>query len=234
MKNDEMLAIADPKNRELVRFSVGEDVVRRPQPTGSRDMYIVRQVCQGPPFARWCRGVCEGGALPPTWDPPAVVLGDEEGNTFMGKWYCPPVTILSSSDAKKNTKKREEHSGMFRGWGRRANPKHFFFGISDFATVKVAEDRGDRGLPAWANEEVEWEVPWELLLPLAHPLRRASRKIIWDKGDFGGREGAGAPTRGGVTRSCGGPGHGTLRRTLASKQAGKALRSQGHPHARVM
>ena len=37
-----------------------------------------------------------------------------------------------------------------------------------------------------------------------------------------------------VTRSRGGPGHGTLRRTRTSKQAGKALRSQGHPHARVM
>ena len=32
----------------------------------------------------------------------------------------------------------------------------------------------------------------------------------------------------------GGPGHGTLRRTRAGKQAGKAGRSQGHPHARVM
>ena len=37
-----------------------------------------------------------------------------------------------------------------------------------------------------------------------------------------------------LTRSCGEPGHGTLQRTRASKQAGKALRSQGHPHARVM
>ena len=37
-----------------------------------------------------------------------------------------------------------------------------------------------------------------------------------------------------VTRSRGGPGHGTLRWTRASKQAGKALRSQGHHHARVM
>ena len=37
-----------------------------------------------------------------------------------------------------------------------------------------------------------------------------------------------------VTRSRAGPGHGTLRRTRTSKQAGKALRSQGHPHARVM
>ena len=31
-----------------------------------------------------------------------------------------------------------------------------------------------------------------------------------------------------------GPGHGTLRWTRTSKQAGKALRSQGHPHAHVM
>ena len=37
-----------------------------------------------------------------------------------------------------------------------------------------------------------------------------------------------------LTRSCGGPGHRTLRRTRTSKQAGKALRSQGNPHARVM
>ena len=45
----------------------------------------------------------------------------------------------------------------------------------------------------------------------------------------------GTPGRGTlVTRSRGGPGHGTLRRTRASKQAGKALRSEGHPDARVM
>ena len=37
-----------------------------------------------------------------------------------------------------------------------------------------------------------------------------------------------------VTRSRGGPGHGTLRWTRTSKQAGKALRSQGHHYARVM
>ena len=37
-----------------------------------------------------------------------------------------------------------------------------------------------------------------------------------------------------VTRSRGGPGHGTLRWTRASKQAGKALCSQGHHDARVM
>ena len=37
-----------------------------------------------------------------------------------------------------------------------------------------------------------------------------------------------------VTRSFGGPGHGTLRWTRPSKQAGKALRSQGHHYARVM
>ena len=78
-------------------------VVPRPQSTGPRDTYIVRRVCQGPPFARWRRGVREGGALPPTSDPPAVVVGDEEGNTFMGEWYCPqvkpvriPVAILAS------------------------------------------------------------------------------------------------------------------------------------------
>ena len=37
-----------------------------------------------------------------------------------------------------------------------------------------------------------------------------------------------------LTRSRGGPGHGTLRLTRRSKQAGKALRSQGHHYARVM
>ena len=37
-----------------------------------------------------------------------------------------------------------------------------------------------------------------------------------------------------VTRSRGGPGHGTLRWTRASEQAGKALRSQGHHCAHVM
>ena len=37
-----------------------------------------------------------------------------------------------------------------------------------------------------------------------------------------------------LTRSRGGPGHRTLRWTRAGKQAGKALRSQGHHHARVM
>ena len=40
--------------------------------------------------------------------------------------------------------------------------------------------------------------------------------------------------RGLVTRSRGGPGHGTLRWTHTSEQAGKALRSQGHHYARVM
>ena len=37
-----------------------------------------------------------------------------------------------------------------------------------------------------------------------------------------------------LTRSRGVPGHGTLRRTRTRKQAGKALRSQGHPHARAI
>ena len=60
MKNDEVLAIADPKDRELVPFTVGETfdanvkvlqaVVPRPQSTGPREPFIVRRVCQGPPF----------------------------------------------------------------------------------------------------------------------------------------------------------------------------------------
>ena len=37
-----------------------------------------------------------------------------------------------------------------------------------------------------------------------------------------------------LTRSRGGSGHGTLRRTRTGEQAGKALRSQGHHYARVM
>ena len=37
-----------------------------------------------------------------------------------------------------------------------------------------------------------------------------------------------------LTRSRGGPGHGTLRWTRTGEQAGKALRSQGHHYARVM
>ena len=49
-----------------------------------------------------------------------------------------------------------------------------------------------------------------------------------------GTRGMGDPGETLVTRSRGGPGHGTLRQTRTSKQAGKALRSQGHPHARVM
>ena len=69
--------------------------------------------------------------------------------------------------------------------GEGGEPETFFFGISDFATVKVAEDREERGLPAWANEEVDSDVPCELLLPLAHPLGRAVRKIFWDKGYLG-------------------------------------------------
>ena len=44
----------------------------------------------------------------------------------------------------------------------------------------------------------------------------------------------GVSLRGVVRRSRGGPGHGTLRWTRTSKHAGKALRSQGHHHARVM
>ena len=74
---------------------------------------------------------------------------------------------------------------MFRGCGRGANPKHFLFGISDFATIKVAGDREERGLPSWANEDLEWEVPCELLLPLAHPFGRAVRKLFVTKGTWG-------------------------------------------------
>ena len=74
---------------------------------------------------------------------------------------------------------------MFRGWGMAANPKHFLFGISDFANVKVAEDKEERGLPAWANEEMQCEVSCELLLALAHPSGWAVRKMFWDKGDLG-------------------------------------------------
>ena len=144
MKDEHVLAIADPENRELVRFSVGETfdahvkvlkaVVPRPQSTGPSDTYIVRRVWQCTPFARRRPGV----PLPPTWDPPAVVVGDEEGNTFIREWHCPQVTISSFWDAKKNTKKRQEHYAMFRGWGRGAAPKHFFPG---FLTSRPSRSR---------------------------------------------------------------------------------------------
>ena len=75
--------------------------------------------------------------------------------------------------------------------GEGDQPETFFFGISDFATVKVAEDREERGLPAWANEEVQWEVPCELLLPLAHPLGLGGAQKLLGQGGLGGREGAG-------------------------------------------
>ena len=101
----------------------------------------------------------------------------------MGEWYCPQVTISSFWDAKKNVQKRHEHRPMFQGRKRGADPNHFLFGIFDFVTVRVAEDKEERGLPEWANDVVEWEVPCELLLPLAHPLGRALRKTFWDKGD---------------------------------------------------
>ena len=79
-----MLAIADPKDRELVRFSVGETcdanvkvlqaLVPRPQSTGPRDTYIVRRVCQGPPFARAPRG-SRGWRIAPHMGPPGGGCG---------------------------------------------------------------------------------------------------------------------------------------------------------------
>ena len=65
--------------------------------------------------------------------------------------------------------------------------------------------------------------------PAARPPERAAR-VPRPVCPGCGRSGRGDP----VTRSRWGPGHGTLRWTRASKQAGKALRSQGHHHARVM
>ena len=101
MKDERVLAIADHKDRELVRFIVGETfdanvkvlkaVVPRPQSTGPSDTYIVRRVWVCAPFARRHPRL----PLPLTWDPPAVVVGDEEGNTFMEEWYCPQLTISS-------------------------------------------------------------------------------------------------------------------------------------------
>ena len=144
MNNDEVLAIADPKDRELVRFSVGETldanvkvlqaVVPRFQSTGPRDTYIVRRVCQGPPFARWRRGVRAGGPLPPTWDPPAVVVGDEEGNTFLGEWYCRQVT--------GRQKEHQKEGGTLcnvPGVGEGGQPETFFFG--DFLTSRPSRSR---------------------------------------------------------------------------------------------
>ena len=195
MKNDEVLAIADPKDRELVWFSVGETfhanvkilqaLVPRPQSTGPRDTYIVRRVCQGPPFWRWRRGVREGGPLPPTWDLPAVVVGDEEGNTFMGESYCPQVTINSFWNAKKNTKKREEHSAMFRGRGRGANPKHFFFMISDFATVKVGVTEKSRVCPHEQTRRCSGRCPASSSCPLCTHWAGRCAKSFGTRGTWG-------------------------------------------------
>ena len=54
MKHERVLAITNPKDRELVRFSVGETfdanvkileaVVRRHQSTGPSDTYIMRRI----------------------------------------------------------------------------------------------------------------------------------------------------------------------------------------------
>ena len=113
------------------------------------------------------------------------MVGDEEGNTFMGEWYCPQVTIRPFWNVKVNVRKRQEHGPMFQGWKRGAELSHFLAGFFGFATVTVAEDKEERGLPEWANDEVEWEMLCKFLLPLAHPLGRAVRKIFWSKGDLG-------------------------------------------------
>ena len=91
MKDEQVLAIADPKDRPLIQFSAGETfdanvevlkaVVARLQSTGRSDTYIVRRVWQCTPFAKRRPGV----PLPPTCNPPAVVVDDKEGNTFLGE-----------------------------------------------------------------------------------------------------------------------------------------------------
>ena len=62
-------------------------------------------------------------------------------------------------------------------------------------------------------------------------LRRAARGW-WPRVAREGWVARGSETL--LTRCRGGPGHGTLRWTRTSEQAGKALRSQGHHCARVM
>ena len=57
-------------------------------------------------------------------------------------------------------------------------------GIFDFATVTVAENKEERGLPESANKKVEWEVPCEFIIQLAHPLPRSVGKIFWTKGNL--------------------------------------------------
>ena len=86
-----MLAITDPKDRELVQFSVGETcdasvkvldaAVPRPQSTGPSDKYIMRRVSGCAPFMRTQTRF----PLPPTQNPQAVIVGDEEVNTFTGE-----------------------------------------------------------------------------------------------------------------------------------------------------
>ena len=65
------------------------------------------------------------------------------------------------------------------------------------------------------------------------PLHPAA-ELLQSRGRPQGEVGGGLGGEGVLTRSCGGPGHGTLRWTRTSEQAGKALRSQGHHCARVM
>ena len=191
MKDEELLAIADPKDQELVRFSVGETfdanvkvlqaVVPRPQSTGPRDTYIVRRVCQGPPFGRKRPRV----AMPPTWDPPAVVVGDKEGNTFMVEWYCPQVTIRSFWGGKKNNTKRKEHATMFRGCGRGTDPKHFFSG---FSTSRPSRSRR-AGKSVVCPHGLKKMRSGRCLASSSYPLctRWVGRcaKFFWDKGDSG-------------------------------------------------
>ena len=68
------------------------------------------------------------------------------------------------------------------------------------------------------------------------PGRAAKPVLLGVQAAPSGRRGMGNPAA--MKRFCrvpvGGPGHGMLRRTGTSKQAGQALRSQGHPHAHVM
>ena len=85
MQKDEVLAIADPKDRELVRFSVGETfdanvkvlqaVVPRPQSTGPCDRYIVRRGLPGTPLREVAPRGSRGWRIAPHMGPPGGGCG---------------------------------------------------------------------------------------------------------------------------------------------------------------
>ena len=100
------------------------------------------------------------------------------------------------------------------------------------------------GRPAWFlhalypedthSSMVEWVQEQQAKVDKAKAMLQRVRERQWNKKD---KHRVPASYQEGdrlLTRSPRGPGHGTLRWTHASKQAGKALRSKGHHYARVM